>query len=58
MKSKWQNRDRKLSQRKSVRSQSKFFSTSAKVKDLKKQNKKRDRNFYQDDHDDHDEEFY
>ena len=55
MNSKWQNRDRKLSQRKSVRSQSRFFSGSLKNKDKKKENKKRDQN-YQDDRDGYDEE--
>ena len=55
MNSKWQNRDRKLSQRKSVRSQSRFFSGSLKNKDKKKENKKRDQ-YYQDDRDGYDEE--
>ena len=57
MNSKWQNRDRKLSQLKSVRSQSRFFSSSLKNKDKKKENKKRDQN-YQDDRDGYDEELY
>ena len=57
MNSKWQNRDRKLSQRKSVRSQSRFFSSSLKNKDKKKENKKRDQ-YYQDDRDGYDEELY